>query len=126
MYVLGRLLAIDQGYYMRMMQAFENRYLGRQVVFELLVELVQGDRFDCNKGLFTLRGLMAISKRQHGVPTLPRSHKRSFWASHGNRDRLMTHCMNSLVNRSKATLSNLFHFREATYLTRVAGAFGSR
>lgn len=46
-----RVFAVDEGYDVRVVEAFEDRYLGGQVLFEFLVELAEVDRLDGNDAL---------------------------------------------------------------------------
>ena len=53
----GRFLAVDEGYYMRVVKTAQDGDLGHEVVLELLVQLVHIDRFDGDRlALFLCRG----------------------------------------------------------------------
>ena len=47
----ARVFAVDESYDVGMVEAFEDRDFRGQVLFELLVELAQVDRFDGNDAL---------------------------------------------------------------------------
>jgi len=59
--VLGCFLAVDEGSDMRVVEALEDRYLGGQVVLQLLVELSHVNGLDCNQGFDARRILLEVS-----------------------------------------------------------------
>lgn len=63
MNVLGSFFAVDERSYVRVMEALEDRDLGGQVVFQLLIELAHVYRLDCYQSLHALRVLYCVSVR---------------------------------------------------------------
>ena len=57
MYMRARVFAVDEGYDMGMVKAFEDGDFGSEVLLELLVELAQVDRFDGHDALDACRTL---------------------------------------------------------------------
>lgn len=95
MNVCVRLLAVDEGGNMRMMEAFQNRDFGGQVVLQFLVQLRHVHRLDGNKS-FNTSGILELSVKNYitGLKEL-------------------TYSMGSFVDGSKTATANFFLFSEA-------------